>query len=802
MKQNIFLLIFVSFGICAMEAPASKLPNQPGRSTSSWTEQTSALEIKLTEGARKTIILTEDQARRVAEHIKFVVSSRPAHATANKLIVIMVYKGDEPYAKLLGNAYKDAAGALKNMAISLAEIRFNGAAGQEKGRPLAASISYASDSEVELISYAYGPKRKDEIEDEKETAKLLDLFVHSLESLNPDKNLKIVFVAAEESAHIVNMMSRLSKRNPIDSLIYFQSPIYEWTPSVSNYSYHEDVSPQNFLHLYHLYTKGSKQIPGYSPKSLLYLERKYRQQARIENGRLISPVKNIRALKVNNAGQLENFAFDDFFSDSAIKNYATLFVQADTYNVNSDLIAKVFDPNQAPSACAINRFVRLSGNSIEQSVGASVLGYEYYYPVITLEGISLKEIRRAFSIEVEESMGQLINITSIPTEQGWYVISKLLGDVSSDIARIKLMHAKVLSSQLYEFKVDANADQFSYIISNKVKDAIKSIANESGLSQEFIEGQIKLGAYYMSLLLRDQSPKIPTRNQEEYLRSIISVIWFLYSQAIENGQKFDEGTFVIEDLGWRVNNFLMTYVAIYGNMVSGYKKQNRIEQPLTETLADPDLNMSFNGFAYPRESSHFKVSQKLFRHYGIDVRFGDSGELPLLPASKRHILFGKIDQNKQLLFIKPENYGIYYKDGFIYHGSEFIESNARKFGLTSKTDDDPSYAKERIPATFLKEFKAALAASGIPDKQQAELLALAKQDDYGIKILYYDDLLAKPAVQELEQKYSKLFNHLKLRTGREVIITHQDLQKILRIDQQPLVAWVQKPVIIKAARPA
>lgn len=807
MKHTILWLLLVSFGMRAMDAPLKPISKQP----IPWRVYTADLRKIITEGARKTIILNDKQAKRVAENITVAIQKQKSNAP-NKLITLFVHKGDEPYAGLMAAQDTKTFRAFSKMVADLAEIRFS-LAGPEKGRPLAALQPQAPDSELEFISYSYGSKNKDEVDDEKEVVKLLDLFLHSLERLNQNKNLKIVIIAAEESAHVVNLMTREPTRKPIDTLIYFQSPIYQWTPAVTTYTYHEDMAPQNFVHLYHLYTKGAPQISGWSGKSIIYLERKYRQQARIENGQVISPVKNIRSVKVNSAGQLENFSVEDFFSEYAIRNYVTLFEQSDSYQVNSDLIAKVFGQTETPGAVAINRFVRLNGNVLEQSLGASLVGYEYHYPIITLEGISLKEIRRAFSLEVEESMGQLINITSIPTEQGWYVISKLLGDVGTDINRIKLMHAKVLSSPLYEFRIDANANQFAYIISNKVKDEIKTIANQTGLTQDFIEGQIKSGAYYMSLLLRGQAATIPTRNQEEYLRSIISIIWFLYSQAIENNQLFDEGTFVLEDLGWRVNTFLMNYIQTFGGTVSGavFKDPRKLnspivtfKQPLTQTIQDPPLHWSNNPYGYPRESSHYHVSQRTFRHYGIDIRFGNSSELPLLPASKRHILFGKIDNDRQLLFIKPENYGLYYKDGMLYHGVELVESKLRKFGVTPKSDDDPSYAKERIPAAFLNDFAIEVAASGLPNDRQKELINLAMQDNWGIKILYFDALLANERFQALEKKYAQLYKHLRLRSGREVILTNQDLQNILRINQQQqLVTYrVQQPITCERVRTA
>lgn len=813
MKLNILFLLLFSIMLNGMDAPLQaqrqfiKVIQEEWQK--GWQPQTNAMVIKVTESSEsghRTIILNEEQAKRVADKIKVVLNKRATAATTNKLIVVFVYKGDEPYAKSMASL-----DAFKKMAYDLAVNRF--VVGSEKGRPLASSLA-TTPSEIELISYAYGSKEEQEINIE-EQAKLLDLFIHSLETFNQNKNLKIAFVAAEETAHLVNLMSREGKRNPIDSLIYFQSPIYEWTPGVTGYNYHEAMSPKNFEHLYHIYTKGAPQIAGWSKNSLIYLERKYRQQARAQNGAMVSPVKNIRALKVNEAGQLENFRLEDFFAKNAIKNYGTLFSQADNYQVNSDLIAKVFDQSDAVSSVAVNRFVRLNGNVIEQPMGASLIGSEYYYPVITLKEITLENLRRAFSLEVEESTGQLINITSLAIPEGWFAIRSLIGDVAGDINRIKLMHAKILSSPLYELRIDPNANQFAYLISDKVKAAIKTIAEHSGLSYAFIEGQIKLGAYYMRALLNDQLALIPTLGQEQYLRSIIALVWFLYSQAIENNQLFEEGTFVIEDLGWRVNNFLMNYIQTYGAVYGGaFKDPTKLNspltiynQPLTQTLNDPALHGSFNPYGYPRQSSHYKVSQRNNRHYGIDIRFGNSGELPLLPANKRHILFGKIDQNQQLLFLKPENYGLYFKDGLVYHGKELFESWARKAGWTPTSDDDPSYAKERIPAAFLKDFLQALNETNLPDKIKAEVAILAESDNWGIKILYFDNLLAQPSIAALEKKYAALYRNLRLRSGREVVLSNQDLRTILRMVQAPaaqpaqqLAANGNQPMISKRTR--
>ncbi len=768
MKRLLIFILLLTNSMYAMKAQKGKPLLMPR--VCPFVTHTDELKKSILEGVRKTHALNQEQAQRIADNIR--LSLKRTGSTGSKLIMLFVYKGDESFKGLLEKPDTNTYAALGRFACALAGKRL--ASAGHKGLAVDPSLPTTSNHEVEIISYAYGEGQ------EADVAKLLDLLVFTLEGFNERNKIKFVIAAEGGSTHIVNKMSQMQRRTLLDTLIYFQSPIYELSWTLLGYSYDESMAPKNFLHLYNLYTKGAPQMAAYvGAQTLKYPERKYRQQAHIENGTLITPVKNIRALKVDPSNQLVNFAIEDFFSEYAIDNYLNLFDQADWYQINFDLIAKIFAQEKAKPSVAINRFVRLNGSNLEQIYGTSLFGAEYYYPVIALDGLSLKNSKHQFSLEVEESIGALINIMAIPLSEGWFVIKKLIGDVSSDIARIKRQYDEVLASPLYEFKVPADAQQLSKIVTDPIAPQIKKFAHETDISESFITGQMLIGAYYMREILNGNADAVPHRDQEEFLRSIIAMIWFFYSQALRENRPFEEGTFVIEDTGWKINDFLMRYVRTYGATVAGTvlaKKELNIHQPLTGTLQDPALNFSYNPFAYPRESSHFTDSQKQFRHYGIDIRFGMGGsELPLLPADKRHILFGKIDEQKQLIFIKPENYGIYYKEGGLYHASEFIESQLRKKGLTPKTDDDPSYAKERVPVAFIKDFKQALVDAEIPEARVNEIMALAKSHDGGIKMLYFDDLLAKKPIQDLEAKYARTYNHLRLRTGREIIILNQQL---------------------------
>lgn len=176
--------------------------------------------------------------------------------------------------------------------------------------------------------------------------------------------------------------------------------------------------------------------------------------------------------------------------------------------------------------------------------------------------------------------------------------------------------------------------------------------------------QIIRGGNIAYLILNNQ--KLPfdvdIQHRQEYLNAIVDLIWYFYSIAINKGQAFQEGTFVLADRGFAFYNFLMRYVQLVN----------------PDAKNDPDqdkANMgSDNPYGYSRLSSHFVTTQRghtqagrlggsyqgLYRHYGIDVRFEQDPDFTALPTgNKSHILFGKIQENPDMIFIKIEKAGIY-----------------------------------------------------------------------------------------------------------------------------------------------
>ena len=271
---------------------------------------------------------------------------------------------------------------------------------------------------------------------------------------------------------------------------------------------------------------------------------------------------------------------------------------------------------------------------------------------------------------------------------------------------------------------------------------------------------IEQGEHYAHQLFNtDQEIALPFGQE---LEPILSLIWYFYMKAYEKGQAFEQGAFMIEDPDDRLYDLLMRYAQ---------KKNNDIK-----TMAP--VKISSNKYAYKRLSSHLKHSRSEDdpAHYGIDIRLADNARpVPYLPTLKKHLLFGKVKlpySEKKLLFIKPEDAGLYYADGALDHGLDFVISLGRKtapslFG----SDDEARYRKERIPKEIVSAIKKHL-------PREKDLLTAVQK--YGIqawhkvvnpndfsdpKNLYYNGLIGSG---------NKGYDHPAIRHGREVILTREE----------------------------
>lgn len=317
----------------------------------------------------------------------------------------------------------------------------------------------------------------------------------------------------------------------------------------------------------------------------------------------------------------------------------------------------------------------------------------------------------------------------------------------------------------------------------------------AGSTQWVNPERIMRGGNIASYLLSGQNvPDEFINNLETYLNSIADLIWFFYSEAINKGQRFDEGTFVLLDPEFRFYGFLMNYVKRVNTDIKDDPRK------------DPASMSSSNPFGYSRLSSHYTTLQYnhsdvrkigegytgLYRHYGIDTRFDNKLDLNVLPTgNKTHLLFGKIQNNPDMIFIKMEKAGIYAQPAAeaypgvaavspsvvtsaldyipgpeqAAHAVHWVQAQIPKLLERSLPanlvdsmrdwidfDDNQNNRKERCPVTFINDVIVALGNSALTPNLYASFMRLSNL--LGIKFAY---LLS----QYVETGDSNVFNILR-----------------------------------------
>ncbi len=145
------------------------------------------------------------------------------------------------------------------------------------------------------------------------------------------------------------------------------------------------------------------------------------------------------------------------------------------------------------------------------------------------------------------------------------------------------------------------------------------------------------------------------------LNEIVSLIWYFYALAVEQGNPFIEGTFIIEDKN--------------------------------------DLIFNALSRGYARISSHLTKTNQ----HGIDIPEDQREKLffpPFNPQKKiykYHILFGQIKSG--LIFIKPESYGVKTWGDFTAHALEYLEP---------RENEALGMKKERIPKNVIDAWNSFL----------------------------------------------------------------------------------------------
>jgi hypothetical protein len=235
-----------------------------------------------------------------------------------------------------------------------------------------------------------------------------------------------------------------------------------------------------------------------------------------------------------------------------------------------------------------------------------------------------------------------------------------------------------------------------------------------------------------------------TLSTKQHLNEIVGIAWYVYSLAIAKSQAHTHGIFVIEDRQQHLYNFLRTYIT---------KVNHSQTQPLFLSTT--------NKYGYPRFSSHFARHQHIHPQYGIDIRFEDQSALPLLPTGKRHILFGQLDD--QYMFIKMEDSGLYYADGFISHSvGMLMDIGRKKIPTLFGSIDHTLQRTENIPHAIKQQYAAIAKKHGLSPQLHA------------IKDIFALSIEEQTHFKELIKEISSTYDHPRLRYGREVLLLENE----------------------------
>jgi hypothetical protein len=342
---------------------------------------------------------------------------------------------------------------------------------------------------------------------------------------------------------------------------------------------------------------------------------------------------------------------------------------------------------------------------------------------------------------------------------------------------------------------DSNSATSSFVLINNNNNSIKSSLSQPlqdlinlGLKDipstntlDDREELLLLGAACNHALITNNEEVINILAQD-HPHAVRALIWYYYALAAGKEQTFEEGTFLI--------------VHPRAQAIIDFLNRN----PHTQFISFEFLNykITFPSWfsvpeGYERISSHFgkfmELNDEHEQHYGLDI---DD-----LPTAKQTILFGHVDKNENMIFIKPESHGTFSIKDYVAHGASYLVSLGVKIiaAVTSgpSHDDDPKFRKERIPVAMLRSFniltQELLNRDKISPDQANHLNATARAR--GIAFMHEEvtrmipEFAFDPVIQaqalELINEMSP-YDHKNHRFGREVILAKRELEAFVTQD--------------------
>ncbi|MDP3532511.1 MAG: hypothetical protein Q8S31_04405 [Alphaproteobacteria bacterium] len=178
-----------------------------------------------------------------------------------------------------------------------------------------------------------------------------------------------------------------------------------------------------------------------------------------------------------------------------------------------------------------------------------------------------------------------------------------------------------------------------------------------------VSGGFRLAKSYAKNWLygEDQTEK----KRKDYLTKITTMMWGIFSESVDKKEGFVRGSYKIIDPDFKLYNFLLDYV----KLVTGSEDPKLLPYGCTSS------NHGYRRSPRLKGSSHYKLECKNDEQFGIDIRRENyETTLKILPASKTHILFGRLTipgSNLPITFVKFEEVGMGGLGEFFDHSLNF-----------------------------------------------------------------------------------------------------------------------------------
>lgn len=260
--------------------------------------------------------------------------------------------------------------------------------------------------------------------------------------------------------------------------------------------------------------------------------------------------------------------------------------------------------------------------------------------------------------------------------------------------------------------------------------------------------------------------------EESPLAAASAVTWALTAIALQHGEGFDEGTFVVHGPGADLIFFMLLphlkgrYSSHFYNRAIALSIEDVPEGLATDSLKDAAR------------------ANQGWQHFGIDVPPDGSNNLP---ANKQTLVLGRIrmPDDSVGVYIKPEGHGCDITNPLemISHGMDYVKSQAlRRLGDRRAHDEGEHKRKEYVPEQIETEFKDlkdhinSMSSASYFDQERLEnfgLSEMAKILRAQCSSLSDAKTRAQKLLEYLERTYG---SSIDARRGREVLIHTSELR--------------------------